>query len=561
MINTRDYFGRPLYLAGTPTPYQGFDPIGSFQPRSMKSPSADLRAMFEQQAAAPTGPGTGPGAGPGTGPGVGAQPGTGTTGTGTQGTNGTGAAPALPPVFPTPAPVVPGGQPAQGGPSAMDIALGVYRYGQRPNGQPTDNPYGYPDWETARRAYEWEIAHGGTVLDKSPGNPDQPDYERYPGTSGDQTGGSGTSGGSSGGSSSSGGGGNEQPLPPFGIGGGIDGNYPGVWTPSQPPQQNDPSIWEMIDGAWTLKDIFGSGGTTGIANDLVQGLVAGPGSVPPTTSGGGFGEFAGQVGDAIGVLNLGKTLLDGDADGFDKTMAAVSYAFPALGAAYLGMNLLGVGGGESSRNKEQRGYETWGAVNDAFLDALGRDEGASRNIGAYHPNLQATNVDDLNFINSFLQSKDLLWGEGEYRPGGVKGGELIDLYGDNGIEKLWGDLTGYYNTYGNAPKPGDVLGWGESADKRLDDYFASLASPTEAYNAVSAGNPLWDGYIGSPSAGLTELLTQSQGGPANNPLYNPYLNNDFLTEYTYGLALDPSDPWGINAANSGRESGGWSYGW
>ena len=42
LINTRDYFGRPLYPRRYAATYQGFAPIGEFKPRQQKSAAGRL---------------------------------------------------------------------------------------------------------------------------------------------------------------------------------------------------------------------------------------------------------------------------------------------------------------------------------------------------------------------------------------------------------------------------------------------------------------------------------------------------------------------------------------
>lgn len=526
MINTRDYFGRPLYLAGTPQPYQGFAPIGEFKPRQQKSAAAQLQSLFDTPSYTPTGSGNGQGTG--TGDGTGSGSGTGTN-TGTGGGIGGNA---------------PEGQNPAGGNSAWDFALGAWNLGGAP--QQGDQPIGYPDWQSVAKAIEWEQEHkgeyGGTGS-ISEDNPYKPDFTKYPGTPGSTL--PPTGGGSSG---SSGGGGStgNTTSPQFGIGGAIDG-YPGVWAPSAPPSDR-PSGWDILGAAGTLKDIFGGGSSV---SDDVSNFVAGNGSKPPP---GGFGEVADTVGDYLGAYNLGKTLLDGDASGFDKTVAAVSYVFPQLGALNVGLRAIGVGD-ESSTSKAQRGSQMWGAVNDALFDALGRD---ASNMSYYLPGIHASNQQDLSFINDFLDSKGLRWGEDTQphkdrmiRPGGVKGGELIDMYG-NDIDRLWGDLTSFYSGYENAPPMGALPTWGESAKTSIDDFIAAQGGPVATF-----GNAPLEG---SWSPAVNEFLAGFGGSPSN-PNYNPYLNQDYLLEQVMAIAYGPDDPWGFNAARGGTESGGWSYGW
>lgn len=614
-IQQRNMYGLPILRSQDVNPYAPFGPIGGDIPDIEDDNSYGF--LDELEAIAGGGGGSGPGAGTGTGTGAGTGTGTGsgsgagsgtgaggsgtgantgaTTGTGT----GTGTAPGgTMPDFGT----APGDVPSPtGGTSAWDLATAIggimYPPGstgagttQTPPPQNSPPPPTAPTGtdprgnaetvaridatlavetdpairaalENARAHYvgsddgsawdAYDTAYGDwyrqVMLDRNgDGEPD--------GVLGSPTAG----GGGSVGGGATGGGGSGEPPPSYGIGGAVTG-YPGVWQPS--PPQKDPSVWELLDGAWTLKDIFKSGGTAGVANDLVQGFVAGPGSAPPKVPGSAMGDFAGQVGDAIGALNLGKTLLDGDVSDFDKMTAATSYAFPALGAVNLGLRAIGVGG-ESSTKKAQRGYETWGAVNDAFLDALGRDAGASRNMGYNASGIKATNVDDLNFINDFLDSKDLRWGadtqttnkDNLLRAGGVKGGELIDMYGGD-IERLWSDLTGYYNTYDNAPKPGDLPTWGESAKARTDAYVGSMGGAVGAFGPMPHGLEL--GHEFSP--GIQELLAGFGGDPRTNANYNPFVNDDYMHEYQAGLAYSPEDPWGFIGAGSGRESGGWSW--
>lgn len=542
MINTRDYFGRPLYLAGTPQPYQPFAPIGEYQRRSSPSPSSQLTSLFDSPQGAAIGAGNGAGAGSGTGTGTGAGSG---SGTGTTPDLGSGPGPQPPPQQPS------------SGPSAWDLAniySGIF-YGADPTqSQPGDAPRGYPTWDEAQEAWRWEIANNWPAIATGGGisadNPHQPDYQAYPGASGGTGGTPTTGGGGSTGGGSTGGGSDETPQ--FGIGGAI-GGYPGVWTPDMPTSDR-PSGWDVLDSAGTIWDIFNRPtDEIGRASDLINEFVAGPGSTPPpvpTGVSGELGAFADKVGDAAGLYGLGKTLLDGDASGFDKTMAAVSYAFPALGAAYTVGQLLGVGGGESSKDKEQRGYSMWDAVNTAYLDALGRD--AAERGDYYSPHISSTNLSDLNFLNAFLDSKDLRWGEGEYKPFGVKGGELIDMYG-NDIDRLWGDLTSFYGGYENAPQPGDVESWRENYNRRIGESVAQAGGPTAAFLPGTSG----DFYRVSDT--LQDLLKSSQGDPAQNQYYNPYLTRDVLAEYAMNLAFGPSDTWGYNARDAGRESGAWSW--
>ena len=551
MINTRDYFGRPLYLAGTPQPYQGFAPIGEFKPRQQKSAAAQLQSLFDTPSYTPTGSGNGQGTG--TGDGTGSGTGTGTN-TGTGGGLGGNA---------------PDGQHtgSTGGNSAWDIAIGAWNLGGAP--QQGDQPIGYPDWQAVAKAIEWEQEHtgeyGGTGS-ISEDNPYKPDFTKYPGTPGSTA----PSTDAGGGTGSTGGGGStgNTTSPQFGIGGAIEG-YPGVYSP------NSPGAVDVINGVGTwkdiisgkaidptlfpgVKDLFGFGKTPAVIEGAQQQIVAGPGQAPPV--GGELAAGIDKVLGTVGTVLNGKTLLDGDADPIDKIVAGVSLVNPAIGAAFAaaltGLRAIGVGS-ESSTSKARRGYDEWGAVNNAFLDALGRDAGPSRNMGYYAPGISASNVDDLNFINSFLGSKGLLWGpdtaidtkDNLIRPGGVKGGELIDMYG-NDINRLWGDLTSFYSGYENAPPVGDMPTWGESAKTSLDDFIAAQGGPVATF-----GNAPLEG---SWSPAVNEFLAGFGGSPSN-PNYNPYLNQDYLLEQVMAMAYGPDDPWGFNAARGGTESGGWSY--
>jgi hypothetical protein len=291
-------------------------------------------------------------------------------------------------------------------------------------------------------------------------------------------------------------------------------------------------------------------------------LVAGAGQ-PPIGGVTGFAETLDDVlGDISTITNI-KTLLDGDADPIAKINAGMTLVNPAIGGMMTAANVLGSALGirdESSGSKAQRGYETWGAVNDAFLDALGRDAGPSRNMGYNASGIKASNVDDLNFINAFLDSKGLRWGadtkttsdDNLLRAGGVKGGELIDMYGSD-IDRLWGDLTSFYSGYENAPKYGDMPTWGESANTRIAEAVNNAGGATNAFMPGTQG----DFYNWADA--LDELLASSRGSPAQNAYYNPYLNEDMLAEYGMKLAYGPTDAWGYNARDTGRESWGWGW--
>lgn len=515
MINTRDYFGRPLYLAGTPQPYQGFAPIGEFKPRQQKSAAAQLQSLFDTPSYTPTGSGNGQGTG--TGDGTGSGSGTGTN-TGTGGGIGGNA---------------PEGQNPAGGNSAWDFALGAWNLGGAP--QQGDQPIGYPDWQSVAKAVEWEQEHkgeyGGTGS-ISEDNPYKPDFTKYPGTPGSTV--PPTGGGSSG---SSGGGGStgNTTSPQFGIGGAIEG-YPGVWRPETPPPPAGIGDWLGLSDA--IGTLFGTGPAAG----GVGGLVAGPGQAPPV------GNIGGDIAGALGQAGYVSTILDGDAEFNDKLVAGLGLINPILAAPFAVRDTLSAIRGESSADRRIRGEKMWEAANLELLNRLGRyDEGYS--IGEWNnANIFADNTQDLNFLNSFLDSKGLRWapdtkndlGIGAFG-GHLDGGAVEAAYGSD-INRLWSDLINYYTGYENAPGMGKVDNWQKTLGVAYDDYFQSLGGIRNAFETQQNGQP------GAPTSALQEFLASFGGDPYQNTNYNPLATQ--TTAYLYGLPA-----WGYGTPNS---EFGWS---
>lgn len=498
MINTRDYFGRPLYLAGTPQPYQGFAPIGEFKPRQPKSAAGQLRDLLDAPSYTPTGSGNGQGTG--TGGGTGSGTGTGTN-TGTGGGIGGNA---------------PEGQNPAGGNSAFDFALGAWNLGGAP--QQGDQPIGYPDWQSVAKAIEWEQEHkgeyGGTGS-ISEDNPYKPDFTKYPGTPGSTV---PPNGGGSSGSSGGGGSTGNTTSPQFGIGGAI-GGYPGVYTPTPTAPPAGIGDWLGLYGG--IDTLLGSGAAT------AGNLVAGPGQAPPVG-----GEFGAGLSNAIGQAGYANTILNGDASTNDKIVAGLGMINPILAAPFaINSALKAILGGADSADRRAIGEKEWEAVNQEFLRRLGRTDSLSPEWN--HANIFADNTPDLNFLNSFLDSKNLRWGtdtQGDLGvgafPGYLNGGSVEAAYGNN-IDQLWADLANYYTSYDSAPQMGVVPTWGDLRNNAYDQYFQDIGGIRNAFDTQANGEP------GSPTAAMSDFLNSFGGDPAQNPDYNWLVTPS--SAYLYGV--------------------------
>ena len=305
--------------------------------------------------------------------------------------------------------------------------------------------------------------------------------------------------------------------PQFGIGGAI-GGYPGVYTPT--PTAPPAGIGIGSDCTVGLIRCFGSGAAT------AENLVAGPGQAPPVAVNGA------GLSNAIGQAGYANTILNGDASFKRQDRRSLGMINPILAAPFAINSALDaiLGGADSADRRAIR--RRMGGCQSGVSTAPWADRMTlSPGWWNQYSNHFRDNTPDLNFLNSFLDSKTFAGDQirraisvGAF-PGYLNGGSVEARMGTN-IDQLWADLANYYTSYDNAPQM-VCSDWGRFCETTpMTSISKTSASPQRLRYANERRNP----GVRLPAM----FVFNSFGGdPAQNPDHNWLVTPS--SAYLYGV--------------------------